>query len=135
MRQRKDDIPALTESFIANHSRRTSKDVKKLSKEALEKLMSYDWPGNVRELENELERAVILCDSGTIGPSDLSIPVGADAHPAASPESRVSRMLEDVEKVHILRVLRETGGYKSRASEILGINRKTLRLKLRKFGL
>ncbi len=128
LRERREDIPVLAENFIAKHSRGLGRGVKKLSPPAMKRLQSYNWPGNVRELENELERAIILCDSDTLGADDLSIP-------AAPLPSESSDMLEEIEKEHILRVLNETGGNKSRASEILGINRKTLRLKLKKYGI
>jgi DNA-binding NtrC family response regulator len=93
-------------------------------------LQRYDWPGNVRELENVIERAVILCESNVIGAGDLSIPVKPPrlAGEARSPE------LEDMEKEHILKVLRETGGNRAMASRLLGIDRKTLYLKLKKYG-
>lgn len=129
LRERKDDIPELAEHFIRKYSLRLGKEVKKLSSEAFRKLMSYDWPGNVRELENDIERAVILSESEEIGIGDLSVPWASED--ARSP----SGMLEDVEKEHIMRVLRETGGNKSKASEVLGINRKTLHLKLKRYGI
>jgi DNA-binding NtrC family response regulator len=129
LRERKEDIPELAAHFIQKYSARLGKAVKRLSPEALEKMNAYDWPGNIRELENEIERAVILSDEEKIGPEDLSVPIAPQARPSPSD------MLEDVEKEHITRVLRETGGNKSRASEILGINRKTLHLKLKKYGI
>jgi DNA-binding NtrC family response regulator len=130
LRERKEDIPALAGHFTRKYSHRLGKEAKELSSGALGRMMSYDWPGNVRELENDMERAVILSEGAEIGPGDLSIPGAADEAPP-SPLG----MLEDVEKGHILRVLKETGGNKSRASEILGINRKTLHLKLKRYGI
>ena len=129
LRERKEDIPELAAHFIQKYSARMGKAVKRLSPEALETMHAYDWPGNIRELENDIERAVILSDEEKIGPEDLSVPIAPQARPSSSD------MLEDIEKEHITRVLRETGGNKSRASEILGINRKTLHLKLKKYGI
>ena len=93
-------------------------------------MTSYDWPGNVRELENVVERAVILCDNDSIGAEDLSI------SPArAAGEGETSSSLDDMEKDHILHVLRQSNGNQSKASHILGIDRKTLYLKLKKYGI
>ncbi len=129
LRERKEDITELAAHFMQKYSVRFGKEVKRLSTEALEKMNAYDWPGNIRELENEIERAVILSDGEEIGPEDLSIPIALHARPSSSD------MLEDIEKEHIKRVFAETGGNKSKASEILGINRKTLHLKLKKYGI
>ncbi len=129
LRERKEDIPELAEHFMQKYSPRIGKEVKRISSEALEKMNAYQWPGNIRELENVIERAVILSDAEEIGSEDLSIPETFSSIHSSS------EMLEDVEKEHIRRVLRETGGNKSKASEILGINRKTLHLKLKKFGI
>jgi len=97
---------------------------------ALAMLNAYPWPGNVRELENVVERAVILCDAETIGPDDLSIPATVPVREKAPPAS-----LEAMEKEHILRMLGEAGGNQSKASQMLGIDRKTLYLKLKKYGI
>jgi transcriptional regulator of acetoin/glycerol metabolism len=96
----------------------------------LEGLRSYHWPGNVRELENVIERAVTLCDTDTIHSHDLSIPLFASAK-----EKGANASLEHMEREHILNVLRETHGNQSKASQLLGIDRKTLYLKLKKYGV
>jgi transcriptional regulator of acetoin/glycerol metabolism len=93
-------------------------------------LNNYAWPGNVRELENVIERAVILCDAGQIGIEDLSI----TALPPLK-ELSANPSLEEIEKDYILRVLKEANGNQSKASQILGIDRKTLYLKLKKYGI
>ena len=87
-------------------------------------------PGNVRELENVVERAVIVSEAPAIGAEDLSIPSYA-----AVAEMNVNPSLEEMEKTYILRVLKEAGGNQSRASQLLGIDRKTLYLKLKKYGI
>ena len=91
---------------------------------------AYDWPGNVRELENIIERAVILCDSEKIGKEDISLPA---VH--SGKDNRANPSLEDMEKDHILKVLHEADGNQSKASQMLGIDRKTLYLKLKKYGI
>jgi len=128
LRERKEDLPELAKHFVRKYSARLGKEVKRISPAALKKMSEYGWPGNVRELENEMERAVILSEDDVIDTVDLSLPGNAGS--AAS-----SEMLDDVEKEHIAKVLKETGGNKSRASEILGINRKTLHLKLKRYGI
>ncbi len=131
LRERKDDIPVLSEFFLKKYTRRFGKSVKGISDDALKLMLSYDWPGNIRELENLIERAVLLCDNDYIETEDIAIPSGYTV--SKEPETLVR--LEDVEREHIKRVLEETDGNQTRASRILGIDRKTLYLKIRKYGL
>jgi DNA-binding NtrC family response regulator len=103
--------------------------------EALTAIRDYGWPGNVRELENVVQRLAAIVDAPKIRRVDL--PAGLRA-PAALPRSDGrggGRTLAEVEAQHIAAVLAETDGNKTRAAEILGIDRKTLRLKLRRLGL
>jgi DNA-binding NtrC family response regulator len=133
LRERVEDIPDLARHFLTKYSRKMLKPVRAFTPEALRALGRYDWPGNVRELENVVERAVILCDGEAIGREDLAVPdAGASA---AAQERPGTGSLEEIERDHILRVLKEAGGNQSRASQLLGIDRKTLYLKLRKYGL
>ncbi len=129
LRERKEDIPALARSFVSTYAKKLSKPVPDLTPAALRVLETYHWPGNVRELENVLERAVILCED-RITPQELSIARGPARDEAQQPLS-----LEEMEKEYILRVLQETGGNQSKASQLLGIDRKTLYLKLKKYGI
>ncbi len=130
LRERREDIPELSRYFLKKYGQRLSKDIQGFTAGALEGLSSYHWPGNARELENIIERAVILCDTVKIGPDDLSLPPASPAKDGA-PDTT----LENVEKEYILRVLRESGGNQSKASQILGIDRKTLYLRLKKYGI
>ena len=130
LRERKDDIPALARHFLALYAKKFGKAAAEISSDALEALAGYEWPGNVRELENVMERAVILCDSGTIEAADLSVPAGAIVDALGTNPS-----LEEMEKNYILRVLREASNNQSKASQLLGIDRKTLYLKLKKYGI
>jgi DNA-binding NtrC family response regulator len=130
LRERKQDIKPLAEYFINCYARKVSKTVNALDKGAEDMLFRYDWPGNIRELENVVERAVILCESEVITADDLAIKGNA------SPEEHHElRQLKDVERDYILTVLKETGGNQTRASRLLGVDRKTLYLKLKKYGL
>ena len=90
----------------------------------------YEWPGNVRELKNVLERAFAFCDNGVIGPDDLEL-TGMDD---GGTETE-SGSLEAMERDHIIRILRETGGNKKKAAEILGIERRTLYNKAKRLGI
>lgn len=130
LRERKEDIADLSMHFLRKYSQRLSKGIIEFKPEVLETLNNYLWPGNVRELENVIERAVILCDSVNIGQEDLSVPSASSLKEGGLPSS-----LEEMEKDYILKVLRETNGNQSKASQMLGIDRKTLYLKLKKYGV
>ncbi len=130
LRDRVDDIPDLADCFLKKYSQKLSKEIKGLGPDALDTLKKYLWPGNVRELENVIERAVILCDTGRIAAADLAVPA---RHADAGTKEHAS--LENMEKEHILKVLRDVNSNQSKASQILGIDRKTLYHKLRKYGI
>jgi DNA-binding NtrC family response regulator len=130
LRERKEDIDELARHFLGKYAKKLAKSITDLTPDALELLSAYHWPGNVRELENVVERAVILCESDKLGAEDLSIP-----SPAVVAELGTNPSLEEMEKTYILRVLKEAGGNQSRASQLLGIDRKTLYLKLKKYGI
>jgi len=130
LRERREDIPELAGYFLRKYGGKLSKPVKGFASGAMDRLNAYSWPGNVRELENVVERAVILCEGENIGPEDLSIP---SDFPEMGKSSQPS--LQEWEKEYILRVLNEAGGNQSRASQILEIDRKTLYLKLKKYGI
>jgi DNA-binding NtrC family response regulator len=130
LRDRKEDIAELSRHFLKKYAKKLSKTITDFTPEALDVLAGYHWPGNVRELENVVERGVILCESDHIGANDLSIPSSVTiAELGANPS------LEEMEKAYILRVLKEAGNNQSRASQLLGIDRKTLYLKLKKYEI
>ena len=106
----------------------TSRPVPQLSQEAIEVLMRHDWPGNVRELENAVERALVVGRGNEIRPADFSFQFQLD-------EPKGGKTLDDIERVHIERILRETQHNLSRAARILGIDRTTLYNKLKRYGL
>lgn len=130
LRERKEDIGELSRYFLKKCSQKLAKAIPDFTEDALETLDRYQWPGNVRELENVIERAVILCDSDKIASGDLAIPMVSSLK-----EKVLHPSLEDIEKDYILNVLRETGGNQSKASQLLGIDRKTLYLKLKKYDI
>jgi DNA-binding NtrC family response regulator len=128
LRERRDDIPLLVDYFLNKFCMATSRPVPQLSAEALEVLMHHDWPGNVRELENAVERALVVGRGSEIRPPDFSFQFQAD-------EPKGGKTLDDVERSHIERILRETQHNLSRAARILDIDRTTLYNKLRRYGL
>lgn len=131
LRERKEDIEALSAYFLRKYSRSNSKDISGFEDEVVNAFGRYHWPGNVRELENVIERAVILCDRDRVGVDDISLPV-ATVSPGNMGEDK---SLEGMEKDYIFKVLREANGNQSVASQVLGIDRKTLYLKLKKYGV
>ncbi|HTS32033.1 MAG TPA: sigma-54 dependent transcriptional regulator [Bryobacteraceae bacterium] len=128
LRDRKEDIPLLVNHFLNKFCMATSRAMPALSQEALEVLMAHDWPGNVRELENAVERALVVGRGPEIRPQDFSFQFQVD-------EPKGGKTLDDVERAHIERILRETQHNLSRAARILDIDRTTLYNKLRRYGL
>jgi two-component system response regulator AtoC len=127
LRERREDVPLLAEYFAAKHGRT---DGAAISAEARELLVAYDWPGNVRELENVVARALALNPSGVITPEDLPDHVRGLAAPSRGLGGNVAvhdrPTLAELERRYAAQVLRETGGNKTRAAEVLDIDRKTL---------
>ncbi len=132
LRERKEDIPLLARYFLQNFSRKHRKKVVEFEREVLEKLKAYSWPGNVRELENTIERLVIFAKGETITSAELAL---AGFKTEETELITDDLPLEEIEKRYILRVLKKSAGNKSKAAKILGIDRKTLREKLRRWGL
>ena len=131
LRERKEDIPLLIQHFITKFSNEFKKNISGVSKDALKLLLNYSWPGNVRELENVIQRAMTLSQHEVILPEDLPATV------IQTPDKKlVEKALEEnftldqLEKEYIKKVLIEAGGNKSKAAEILGLDRKTLYRKL-----
>jgi len=135
LRDRKDDIPELSLYFLDKYSRRLLKNISGFTPEALEALNSYTWPGNVRELENIIERAVILCDAPKIGREELSVAALPCFVEKSRRQAAEELSLEEMEKKHIPKALDAARGNLSKASQLLGIDRKTLYLKLKKYGI
>lgn len=130
LRVRKGDIRPLTDYFLEKYSLKVSKKISTLDRDAEDLLLNYNWPGNVRELENVIERAVILCDSDVISREDLAVTGGG-----LPDRNNGFPQLKDIERNYIMKVLKETGGNQTKASQVLGVDRKTLYLKLKKYGI
>jgi two-component system response regulator HydG len=134
LRERRDDIPSLANYFLKKYNQKRKKNIHAISTKAMKALVEYDWPGNVRELENAIERAVVLTENDTIEPSDL-LYYGLNALMTPEPDKERPRRLADVEKEHITRTLKMFGGHKGKTAEWLGIDRKTLRSKLKRYAI
>ena len=136
LREREDDIKLLVFRFIKKYCEKLKIQEKKISDEALKRLISFPWPGNVRELENAIERAVLLAKSDEITPSELPQKVIEDEPTKLVEESKLGNpTLEEIEKAYIYWVLKNTGWHKSKASQMLGIDNSTLYRKIEKYGL
>jgi len=123
LRDHLDDIPLLAEHFFRKAVAKSKKDVRCISKEAMEVLSSYHWPGNIRQLENSIERAIALTSNKALLVSDIPAEVlkKTDAAQGEGPEFPT---LAEVKLDYIEQVLRHTNGNQKLASEILGIDRK-----------
>ncbi len=121
LKERPDDIPLLARHFVSQLSAELGMDPPRLEDAELERLARYDWPGNVRELKNVIERALLLKR-----PPGEFVPVPAETADRARESAPESLRLEEVERRHIEKVLRQVNGNKSAAARLLGVSRKTL---------
>ncbi|ALA57595.1 sigma-54-dependent transcriptional regulator [Nitrospira moscoviensis] len=139
--ERKEDIPMLAHHFLQKCAAGSPGMVRGLLPETMALLKQYRWPGNVRELENAIERAVSLSHGPLLTPDDLpeairhSAAANGESKAGKTEDSEVCLTLEEVEKRHLIRVLRETKGNKVKAAKILGIDRRTLYRMAERFGL
>ena len=136
LRERKEDIPPLTDHIIRKYGEREGKEIAGISREAMSAVLSYSFPGNIRELENIIERAIVFSENDHLRISDLPLVLRdrseADMeHPEGSLTDKVRRL----EIREIRRALRESGGVKSRAARVLGITERMLSYKMKIHGL
>lgn len=129
LRERREDIPLLAESFVKKHALAMNKEPVKIAPSALKVLMEYDWPGNVRELENVIERALVIGKGSQILPEDLPFP---RREQAIEPRAK---SLKAMEKLHIERILEETGWNIRQAARLLEIDRQTLYNKMKRYKI
>jgi two-component system, NtrC family, response regulator HydG len=137
LRDRQEDIPALADYFLNRYAEKNHRLIKGFSPRATDLLMRHQWPGNVRELENVVERAVILSRGNLITPAEFPSALQAmdRSDENEAPDLSPGRSLKEVERQMIIRTLEEVGGNRTHASQILGISRRTLQLKLKEYGL
>lgn len=144
LRDRREDIPALTDYFIEKFNRKLDRAVSGIDEKVMDLFRDYPWPGNVRELENLVERLVLMARGETITPADLPselkaavesgqpVPAGAGKKPF---KDFVKTHMEDIERQMILSTLEECGHNVTRAAQQLGLSRKGLQLKMMKYKL
>jgi DNA-binding NtrC family response regulator len=152
LRERREDIPALAESFVRLAAERYKMPVRAIAPAAMRRLVEYEWPGNVRELRNAVERAMVLAEGDELTARDLpeEINAGGRETPNAAPRVETVEAGNDLsvpftadfrddrrefERRYITRCLEETGGNVTRAATILGMHRQSLQHKLRELGL
>ena len=140
LRDRREDIPLLAAHFLNTYARQNRKTARGFSPQAMNILLKHDWPGNVRELENTIERAVILLTGEHVTERQLPLNMvkklaGPEPFPVYGAIPDHPRALEDIEKEAILGTLEATKGNKSETARRLGITRKTLHNKLKRYGV
>jgi transcriptional regulator with GAF, ATPase, and Fis domain len=128
LRDRPDDIPILARHFAKKYAAKMNRQIENIPSETMRALVSWNWPGNIRELENFIERAVILSRGPNLRAPLAEIQQGAQ-------ESASGATLEQVEREHVVRVLRECGGVVTTAATRLGLHRTTLNAMMRKLGI
>jgi two-component system response regulator HydG len=138
LRERREDVPLLAKHFLEMFSDKNRKTIKGFTPQAMDQFLRYDWPGNVRELMNAVERGVVLSGSEYLDIEDLPLILKDETLEGEIPSKEVipgDLPLDEVEKASILKTLELTGGNKSEAARRLGITRRTLHKKLKKYGV
>ena len=131
LRERLEDIPALVDYYLKKLASEKGRSALRISEEAMRFLKRREWPGNVRELINALESAIVTCEGNLIGIRDFPYEIADASNPGAQAGGSLARL----EQSEILNALDQFQGNKTRAADYLGINRKTLREKMQKYGL
>jgi DNA-binding NtrC family response regulator len=135
LRERQDDIMPLAHAFLKRFAAQANREIRGFRPDAMDRLTAFDWPGNVRQLQNEIQRAVLLCEGSEISAADLSISNVKTAGVAGEEADSSFTLLEGVERNAIIQMLKETGGNKLEAAKRLGIGRQTLYNKIKAYGI
>jgi len=137
LRERKEDIPMLVNRFLSKSSFISGKQQKQISEGALGKLMNYSWPGNIRELENIIERCVVITPRNLITEEDIPAHIikYSEVQNDDEENSKLDDVLDCAEKDIIVKTLKECNGNRTKASEILGISRRSLHRKIIKYNI
>jgi DNA-binding NtrC family response regulator len=135
LRDRREDIPALVEHFVAKHAQRIGRRVERLEDGVIPQLQRYDWPGNVRELENTIERAVVLSNGPVITTESVSLLGAVATQTPGLPSLGLRQNIEWVERETIRRALDSAQGVKKDAAELMGISQRALSYYLAKYRI
>jgi two-component system response regulator HydG len=133
LRERREDIMPLVNAFLKKFVAQANRPIRGFTPAAVDRLSAFDWPGNVRQLQNEIQRAVLLCESNDIDSTDLSI-TNVKSEAEQSMDTNFT-LLEGVERNAIVQMLKETGGNKLETAKRLGIGRQTLYNKIKAYGI
>ncbi|MFH1623904.1 MAG: helix-turn-helix domain-containing protein, partial [Pseudomonadota bacterium] len=136
LKERQDDISLLANYFLKKYTKGENEKIKSISKEAMNLLLNHNWPGNVRELENVIERAIALGRYEEILPEDLPVNIRNSRMMSALKETLPENAtIEELERDYITKILKKTKGHKINTARILGIDRRTLYRKLKKYSM
>jgi DNA-binding NtrC family response regulator len=137
LRDRRDDVPLLVNGFLVEFSRENNKQVREITGDAMNVLMAYDWPGNVRELRNCVEQMVVLARSDRLTLRDIPATVrgGADLSKVSVVRPGSTMTVEEAERALIVQALNDCEGNRTTAAKKVGMSRRTLHRKLKKYGL
>jgi DNA-binding NtrC family response regulator len=133
LRERREDIMPLANAFLKRFASQANRVLKGFTPGAIERLTGFEWPGNVRQLQNEVQRAVLLCEGDEVDSADLSITKVRTAGEESLDTNFT--LLEGVERNAIVQMLKETGGNKLETAKRLGIGRQTLYNKIKAYGI
>jgi DNA-binding NtrC family response regulator len=132
LRERRDDIMPVANVFLKRFASQANRPISGFAASAVDRLTGFDWPGNIRQLQNEVQRAVLLCEGTTVDGPDLSI---TNVRTNVEGQDTSFTLLEGVERNAIIQMLKETGGNKLEAAKRLGIGRQTLYNKIKAYGI
>jgi DNA-binding NtrC family response regulator len=134
LRERKADIPLLVKQFASQFSRQHNQTQITVPEETMDWLCAHSWPGNVRELKNAIEGGIVLCKDNVLRPDDFFM-AGIELNEAGPRADENCLSLEASEKNTIIRALEQTGGIQKEAAEVLGISRRAIHYKIKKYGI
>ncbi len=130
LRERREDITPLASAFLKRYGSQAGREITGFTPEAADALRAFDWPGNIRQLQNEIQRAVLMCEGATVDLRDLSI-----STMMKQKENPDLTLMEAMERNTIIQMLKETGGNKLETAKRLGIGRQTLYNKIKIYGI
>lgn len=135
LRERKEDISFLVDYFLVKSANISGKGKKEITEDAMVKLINHNWPGNIRELENVIERCVVITTSKTINDKDLPEYISNSDNEEDNIQSKLNDAVDVAEKDIIIKSLKECNGNRTKASQVLGISRRSLHRKISKYNI